>query len=46
LQPHAPAGVVISEFRFRGPNGGSDEFIELYNNSTGAFASLSQPTPR
>jgi hypothetical protein len=23
--------VVISEFRFRGPTGGSDEFIELYN---------------
>src|SRR5262245_60301139 len=23
--------VVISEFRFRGPNGGSDEFVELYN---------------
>jgi uncharacterized protein len=28
-------GVVISEFRVRGPNGGSDEFIELYN-ATGA----------
>jgi hypothetical protein len=25
--------VVISEFRTRGPNGGSDEFIELYNPS-------------
>lgn len=25
--------VVISEFRTRGPNGGSDEFIELYNLS-------------
>jgi predicted extracellular nuclease len=24
---------VISEFRTRGPNGASDEFIELYNNS-------------
>lgn len=23
--------IVISEFRFRGPNGGNDEFIELYN---------------
>jgi uncharacterized protein len=23
--------VVISEFRVRGPNGGSDEFVELYN---------------
>ena len=28
-------GVVISEFRTRGPNGGSDEFIEIYN-ATGA----------
>src|SRR5206468_5155533 len=26
--------VVISEFRVRGPNGGSDEFVELYNVST------------
>jgi predicted extracellular nuclease len=25
--------VVISEFRTRGPNGGFDEFIELYNRS-------------
>jgi len=25
---------VISEFRVRGPNGGSDEFVELFNNST------------
>src|SRR5204863_6060450 len=23
--------VLISEFRVRGPNGGNDEFIELYN---------------
>ena len=30
------AGVVISEFRTRGPNGGADEFVELYNNSNGA----------
>lgn len=27
------AGVVISEFRFRGTNGGNDEFIELFNAS-------------
>ena len=26
-------GVVISEFRFRGAGGASDEFVELYNNS-------------
>jgi predicted extracellular nuclease len=28
-----PGSVLISEFRFNGPNGTSDEFIELYNNS-------------
>jgi uncharacterized repeat protein (TIGR02543 family) len=27
----ASTTVVISEFRVRGPNGGNDEFIELYN---------------
>jgi beta-lactamase superfamily II metal-dependent hydrolase len=26
-------GVVISEFRTRGPSGGNDEFVEIYNNS-------------
>jgi hypothetical protein len=26
--------VVISEFRARGPNGGADEFVELYNPTT------------
>jgi hypothetical protein len=26
--------IVIGEFRTRGPNGGNDEFIELYNLST------------
>ncbi|MBU0494836.1 MAG: lamin tail domain-containing protein [Chloroflexi bacterium] len=26
--------IVISEFRTRGPNGGNDEFIELYNRSS------------
>src|SRR3989449_1048039 len=25
-------GVVISEIRFRGPLGGNDEFVEIYNN--------------
>jgi uncharacterized protein (TIGR03437 family) len=28
-----PPSLVISEFRTRGPNGASDEFIEIYNNS-------------
>ena len=26
-------GVVISEFRTRGPAGGNDEFVEIYNNT-------------
>jgi beta-lactamase superfamily II metal-dependent hydrolase len=26
-------GIVISEFRTRGPNGGNDEFVEIYNSS-------------
>src|SRR5215217_6862276 len=25
--------LIISEFRFRGPNGANDEFVEIYNNS-------------
>ena len=29
----ASAGVVISEFRTRGPSGGNDEFVEIWNNS-------------
>src|SRR3954453_20347445 len=28
-------GVVISEFRFRGPVGGNDEFVELMNTGSG-----------
>jgi len=28
-------GVVISEFRFRGPAGGNDEYVELMNTSAG-----------
>ncbi len=28
-----PGTILISEFRFNGPNGTADEFIELYNNS-------------
>ena len=29
----ANSPLIISEFRFRGPNGASDEFIEIYNNT-------------
>ena len=29
--------VVISEFRFRGPVGGNDEFVEIYNNTDAAI---------
>ena len=29
----SPNGVVVSEFRFRGPAGGNDEFVELLNTS-------------
>ena len=32
----APANLVISEFRTRGPNGTNDEFIELFNPSGAA----------
>ena len=29
--------LIISEFRLRGPNGSTDEFIEIYNNSNNAI---------
>lgn len=28
-----PTGLIIGEFRLRGPNGVNDEFIEFYNNT-------------
>lgn len=31
--PSPSVNVIISEFRFRGPQGANDEFIELYNAS-------------
>jgi subtilisin-like proprotein convertase family protein len=34
--PSTGTPVLISEFRTRGPAGGSDEFVELYNNSNSA----------
>jgi len=36
VTPPAPAHLVISEFRTRGPNGGNDEFVEIFNPSGGA----------
>ncbi|WP_428362429.1 lamin tail domain-containing protein, partial [Leptodesmis sp.] len=45
VQAAAPAQsvshLVISEFRFRGPLGGNDEFIEIYN-PTGNVVDISQ----
>lgn len=32
----SPNGVLISQFRFRGPRGGNDEFIQVKNTSTAA----------
>src|SRR5215813_9243265 len=29
----AGSPLIISEFRFRGPNGANDEFVEIYNNT-------------
>lgn len=43
--PAPPAHLVISEFRTRGPNGDSDEFVELYN-PTGAAVTISGWTIR
>ncbi|MFL6210494.1 MAG: M36 family metallopeptidase [Pyrinomonadaceae bacterium] len=34
LNPFQPGDVLISEFRTRGAAGGTDEFIELYNNTS------------
>ncbi|MBA3621269.1 MAG: lamin tail domain-containing protein [Euzebyales bacterium] len=53
----APGGVVISEFRFRGPAGGNDEFVELHNTGSspvpiggwqlqGCVAASGAPSPR
>ncbi|MGH9966967.1 MAG: lamin tail domain-containing protein [Pyrinomonadaceae bacterium] len=32
-----PTGIIISEFRLRGPGGVNDEFVELYNNTDAAI---------
>ncbi|HYE15696.1 MAG TPA: hypothetical protein VD968_14735 [Pyrinomonadaceae bacterium] len=41
--PSASAQLIISEFRYRGPNGANDEFIEIYNNS-GADHTVNSPS--
>jgi hypothetical protein len=33
-QANGTSGILISEFRFDGPNGTGDEFVELVNNGT------------
>jgi len=33
-QANGTSGIIISEFRFDGPNGASDEFVELVNNTS------------
>jgi hypothetical protein len=43
-QTPATGQVLISEFRFNGPGGTTDEFIELYNN-TDAALTVADPTP-
>jgi hypothetical protein len=39
VTPTAPNHIVISEFRTFGPNGASDEFVEIYN-PTGAAVNI------
>jgi len=33
-QTNGTSGIIISEFRLDGPNGTSDEFVEIVNNNT------------
>ena len=33
VTPQVGSDIVISEFRTRGPDGGNDEFVEIYNRS-------------
>ena len=33
-QTNGSSGIIISEFRFDGPNGTSDEFVEIVNNNS------------
>jgi hypothetical protein len=34
VSAQSATGVMISEYRFRGPSGANDEFVELFNNSS------------
>ncbi len=37
IDPIREVPLIISEFRFRGPNGQSDEFVELYNINSSPY---------
>ncbi|MEP6922429.1 MAG: Calx-beta domain-containing protein, partial [bacterium] len=37
LGAFVPGAVIISEFRFRGPDGSLDEYVELYNTTNSAI---------
>ena len=39
--PTTAGQLIISQFRFRGPNGAADEFIELYNTTAGPLTAQS-----
>jgi predicted extracellular nuclease len=36
-QMQAATNIVISEFRTTGPNGGNDEFVEIYNPTSNSI---------
>lgn len=38
----APAPLIISELRLRGPSGDKDEFVEIYNNSDARYTVLAE----
>ena len=40
--PTLPPKVIINEFRTRGPNGSTDQFVEVYNDSLTASVGILQ----